>query len=118
MHAAREHPLDVPPVGVVTTTTAVAIWIALLGELDLANADQLEQSLTGLSLTRLLPIHLDLSRLSFCDGRGLGLLLDFSTWAERRGHRVRTHGARPTVRKLAWLLSNGRTDFDESLGLA
>ena len=105
--------IHVAPVGMVVTKTNNAVWIALVGELDLANADQFQADIAELRPDEDLPVHLDLSRLSFCDGYGLGVLLDYQRTSEANGHKVCTHGARHTVRKMAWLLSGGRTDFDE-----
>lgn len=106
------------PISVIATTTESAIWIALVGELDLANADELEAALADINLAGELPVHLDLSMLTFCDGRGLGLLLDFQEDLEGAGRGVSAHGARRPVRKLADLLSGGRANLNEPLPLA
>jgi anti-anti-sigma factor len=110
----------VTPISVIATTTESAVWIALVGELDLANADDLAGALAHVNLggPGALPVHLDLSMLTFCDSRGIELLLDFQADLEAAGRSVGAHGARRPVRKLAGLLSGGHADFNEPLPLA
>jgi anti-anti-sigma factor len=109
---------QITPISVVATTTESAVWIALVGELDLANADDLAGALADVNLGGALPVHLDLSMLTFCDSRGIELLLDFQADLEAAGRSVGAHGARRPVRKVAALLSGGHADFNQPLPLA
>ncbi|MGZ6832146.1 MAG: STAS domain-containing protein [Mycobacteriaceae bacterium] len=102
----------VAPVRLVVTTTAYAIWITLVGDLDMANVGPFESTLGGLTLAEALPVHLDLSQLMFCDSRGLRSLLHFTATLRGSGHRVIARGARPMIQRLAVLMSEGETNLD------
>ncbi|MGZ4426923.1 MAG: STAS domain-containing protein [Nocardioidaceae bacterium] len=113
MDVERRRPHQtVAPVRLVVTTTAYAIWITLVGDLDLANVGPFENTLAGLTLAGTLPVHLDLSQLMFCDSRGLSSLLNFTAKLTSNGHRVTARGARPTLKRLAVLMSAGETNLD------
>ena len=100
------------PFSIRVTATPYAVWIAVSGELDLSNHDQLEQVLAGLSLAGTRHVHLQLSNLSFCDVRGMRHLLAFIRRAELRGRRVSAHGASRSLRRLCHLVTDGKVRLD------
>ena len=100
------------PLNVRITGTTYAVWIAVSGELDLSNHDQLAQVLAGLSLAGTKHVHLQLSNLSFCDVRGMRHLLAFIRRAELRGRQVSAHGASRSLRRLCHLMTDGKVRLD------
>ena len=64
-----------------------AAWIMAAGDLDVAGAPQLARTVDGaLACARL--VVLDLRRLTFLDGAGVGVIVSASTSARRAGGRV------------------------------
>jgi anti-anti-sigma factor len=64
------------------------------GELDLIGVEQAEPVLRDLQRQGARWITLDLSELTFIDGRGVSLLVRLSQDLEARGGRLAVHGAR------------------------
>lgn len=89
---------------VVTARSVDTIWIDLRGELDISGHRQLEELFAGLDLWGVRKVHLQLSRLEFCDSRGLRAIDDFVQGVRRSGATVRVHGAGVRITKVARLL--------------
>ena len=100
------------PLSIRVTATSYAVWIAVSGELDLSNHDQLAQALAGLSLAGARHVHLQLSNLGFCDVAGMRHLLAFIRRAELRDRQVSTHGASRSLRRLCHLMTDGKVKLD------
>ncbi len=64
-----------------------AAWVEPVGELDLATAPQLEETLEAAQASARLVV-LDLRRLTFLDSTGVHLVIDAGTRARRSGHRL------------------------------
>ena len=62
-------------------------WIALSGELDLASASLLQETVNDLAGEAISAVVLDLSGLSFLDSTGVRATLDARELCERRGYR-------------------------------
>lgn len=97
----------VPSLAVTITTTVLAVWVAVSGEMDVSNTDQFEAAVSSLVVAGALPIWLDLTGLTFCDIPGARVLVNFTTSAAQAGHLVTCCGANPTVRKVASLIPGG-----------
>lgn len=96
------------------TSSAYAVWVAIGGELDSSNHDQLRQALAGLSLAGARQVHLQLSDLRFCDVAGMRQLLNFSRQTELTGRRVSAHGTSRSLRRLCHLMTDGKVSLDRS----
>ncbi len=80
------------------------IRLGLIGELDVAGADQLQARLQALARTGE-PVLLDLHRLQFIDSSGLGELVRAVSDARRDGRRLELDAMlAPQVRQLIELL--------------
>lgn len=80
------------------------IRIGLVGELDIAGADQLQQHLRAVA-QRGTPLVLDLRRLQFIDSSGLGELVRAVTDARREGRTLEIDETlSPQVRQVIELL--------------
>ena len=95
-----------PSVQVRTGVRRGVLAVKVLGEVDLANHEQLQQALGSLDVSRTARVDLDLSRLSFADARGGCYLLDFVDRARGAGGDVRVLGAQPTLARLLDLLTH------------
>ena len=72
--------------------------VALEGELDLATAPELDETLEGLGDA---PVIVDLRELDYCDSVGLRLLLQRDAEAQQRGQRLAVvPGRAPVVERL------------------
>lgn len=100
------------PLSIRITATTCAVWVALSGELDISNHDQLAQALAGLSLAGTSHVHLQLSDLSFCDVRGMRQLLAFIRRVEMRGRQVSAHGPSRSLRHLCHLMTDGEVSLE------
>ena len=96
------------PLSIRITTTTNAVWIAISGELDVSNHDQLGHALAGVSSAGTGHVHLQLSNLSFCDVAGMRHLLAFIRQAELRGRQVSAHGPSRSLRRLCHLMTDGK----------
>ena len=86
--------------------------LGLVGELDLATAPTVCDAAGQLLRTRRPgDVLLDLSRLTFCDARGLSALMAVDRIVRDTGGRLRVTGASPRLRRLLAL-----TDLDHDLG--
>jgi len=68
------------------------LLVRLAGELDAFTAGLLEAP-PGINLQGVLDVHLDLERLTFCDGMGLRALCEFRRQHVQAGRTVRILGA-------------------------
>lgn len=100
------------PLSIAITSSAYAVWVAISGELDSSNHDQLKQALAGLSLAGARQVHLQLSDLRFCDVAGMRQLLNFTRQTELKGRRVSTHGTSRSLRRLCHLMTDGKVSLD------
>jgi anti-anti-sigma factor len=84
------------------------IRIGLVGELDIAGADQLQQNLRAVA-QRGAPLVLDLRRLQFIDSSGLGELVRAVSDARREGRSLEIDDTlSPQVRQVIELLELGQ----------
>jgi anti-sigma B factor antagonist len=70
------------------------------GELDMGSAPQLRAFVDRLWEEGVDEVFLDLSRLTFIDSRGLGLLVELQRGAETRARDLRMGGASPAISRL------------------
>jgi anti-anti-sigma factor len=76
------------------------VGIAPVGELDIATVDLLHDEVADLRRTGVEHVVLDLSRISFMDGRGLALLVVLRDDARRCGHRLTLVPGPPRVQRV------------------
>jgi anti-anti-sigma factor len=76
------------------------LGIALDGELDLASAEWLRQSLRRVTACANTDVVIDTSRLRFCDVAGLGLLVEADNELRDRGQRLILDNLGPHLRRL------------------
>lgn len=87
------------------------ISVRLAGEMDIATAPQLPETVRSLSGPEMQHVRLDLSGLTFIDASGLAALVQVRTLVHRAGGRLTLHGARPLLcRMLA--VTNLSSEFD------
>jgi anti-anti-sigma factor len=82
---------DSSPLGGLTISSAVedgAVSLSLEGELDLAGARQMEESLAAVERERPARLVVDLGRLQFIDSTGLRLLLQADARAKQGGYEL------------------------------
>lgn len=84
---------------------AGVLEVSVLGEIDLANHQQLQQLLSSVDLNGSARVDLDLSQLSFSDTRGALHLLDFVQRGQESGCEVQVVGAQPAVERVLGLLT-------------
>jgi anti-anti-sigma factor len=106
------------PLSISITTGAYDVSVAISGELDSSNHDQLEHALAGLRLAGASHVHLQLSALRFCDVAGMRQLLSFKRRTELTGRRVSTHGTSRTLRRLCHLMTDGKVSLADPHGSA
>jgi anti-anti-sigma factor len=87
------------------------VGVAPVGELDLATVDQVHEEVAHLRRTGIEHVVLDLSRISFMDGQGVGMLLELRDDARRCGHSLTLMRGRPQVQRL-FSLTGTRALFD------
>ena len=88
--------------GALSISSAVedgAVRIALEGELDLAGARQLEESLAAAEREEPARLIVDLERLAFIDSTGLRLLLQADARARERGCELVLRPGEPAVQR-------------------
>jgi len=88
-----------------TGTHQGVVAVSVLGEIDLANHEQLKQLLGALDLRSAPRVDLDLSQLSFSDARGACHLLDFVEHTRSDGAVVQIIGTQPALARLLGLLT-------------
>src|SRR5512139_1177185 len=79
-------------------------WVILQGEADIATLEDLQAALEHVELDCAKSVHLHMSELDFADVATVRRLTIFAKQAKQTGHRIKTCGASPTVRKVARLL--------------
>jgi anti-anti-sigma regulatory factor len=87
--------------------------IAIHGEADVADVDQLDATLTGIQLDGTTSVRLDASDLAFFDVAVLRCLTSFAQRVKKSGRDVSTCGAPPLLADVARVL-----DLQEELGLS
>ncbi len=81
-------------------TTGGTVIISLIGELDIATADEAEHSIMRLIDQHGAPVLLDLTCLAFCDARGLGVLVRLRRHAAQGGQPLRIAGPSEQVQRI------------------
>jgi anti-anti-sigma factor len=74
--------------------------LTISGELDIATTAALCARITAVLDDSVLPMIIDLSRVSFCDASGLTMLLSVRRRAAAQGRAITLAAPRPNVRKL------------------
>lgn len=87
-----------------TRRNGETLWIELCGEIDLSNHRDLTQSLSSVDLDEGETLGLDLTKLTFCDARGLCHLLDMAEQARMKGRDVVARHATTTFRRMTRIL--------------
>jgi anti-anti-sigma factor len=85
--------------GITSVTEDGTVRIALEGELDLAGARQLEESLAAAEKEAPARLIVDLGRLAFIDSTGLRLLLQADARARERGCEMLLRPGEPAVQR-------------------
>lgn len=95
-------PPPVPQLTLTSSRVANVVQVVVAGEVDLATADQLRDSLLGVIEVGSggLEIQVDLARVTFLDARGIGALLDACSAARRSRIRLTVHRPQDIVRRL------------------
>lgn len=75
--------------------------VALRGELDFANHEQLKTDLAALEPDGPTTVHVDMSRLEFCDVSAFRHLVEFAARVHDKGGWVVVTGARPIIKTMA-----------------
>jgi anti-sigma B factor antagonist len=74
--------------------------IQVLGELDIATADQAYAYLRDVVDNQRGPVTVNLAELTFCDAAGLGVLARVATHARRCGRPLKLTAARPSLLRI------------------
>jgi anti-sigma B factor antagonist len=82
------------------TWTSVAVWVRLVGELDVASARRVLDAVDAFELETEQVLVLDLTQVTFCDARGVATLVRIHRAAVSNGRRLTVHGASPQIRRL------------------
>ncbi|MFI7611810.1 STAS domain-containing protein [Nonomuraea terrae] len=89
------------PLHLTTTRRADTLTVSLSGELDIANSEALRgQLFTLLHEAGHARLVVELSRLSFIDAAGLGILVSVRNQARRQHTPMRIDGVPPAIRRL------------------
>ena len=72
------------------------VTVVVVGELDLAAADELGQAVAQVRAAAVADIALDLRGVDFIDSTGLGMLLSLRNDAKRNGHALTLVSPAPT----------------------
>ena len=74
--------------------------VSVVGELDIATADQAYSYITEVIDGRSAPVTVDLSGVTFCDASGLGALARLARYARAADRQFMLTSARPSVLKI------------------
>ncbi|HET6753240.1 MAG TPA: STAS domain-containing protein [Jiangellaceae bacterium] len=77
-----------------------ATLLRLTGELDIASAPRLVETMRSLSVPDMRHVRLDLTELTFIDASGIGVLVQVRMLVHGHGGRLTLHGIRPLLRRL------------------
>jgi anti-sigma B factor antagonist len=77
-----------------------ATLLRLTGELDIASAPRLVETMRSLSVADMRHVRLDLTELTFIDASGIGVLVQVRMLVHGHGGRLTLHGIRPLLRRL------------------
>jgi anti-sigma B factor antagonist len=91
------------PLHLTTSRHNGTVTVALSGELDIATTERLRSHLLGLLQEAChgdVAVVLEVSRLSFIDAAGLGVLVSVHNHAQRQRTQLRIAGAPPPMRRL------------------
>lgn len=94
---------DPSPLGGLTISSAVqdgTVSLSLEGELDLAGARQMEESLAAVERESPSRVIVDLGRLVFIDSTGLRLLLQADSRAREHGYELVLRPGAPDVQRV------------------
>jgi anti-sigma B factor antagonist len=94
---------DPSPLGGLTISSSTengAVSLALEGELDLAGAGKMEESLAAVERENPARLIVDLGRLAFIDSTGLRLLLQADARAKQRGCEMVLRPGEPAVQRV------------------
>jgi anti-sigma B factor antagonist len=86
--------------GIKSVTEDGTVSLSLDGELDLAGAHQLEESLAAAEKEQPARLIVDLGRLAFIDSTGLRLLLQADARARERGCELLLRPGEPAVQRV------------------
>lgn len=104
-----------------TQASGAACTVRLVGDLDFESAGLLLEAVSRTCQDGCQALTLDLSRLSFCDVRGLRALMQARSMCEAGGGRLALDGAAGIVRRLLLLsgveVADGPGDLDGSLSM-
>ena len=78
--------------------------VVLRGEADFTNHHQLRSGLANVDMNGTGAVHIELSRLAFCDLSAFREIVAFAGQANTAGRQVVMHGASSTLRKVARVL--------------
>jgi anti-sigma B factor antagonist len=95
--------VDIAVRGALTISSAVedgTVSLALEGELDLAGAGQMEESLAAAERESPARLIIDLGRLAFMDSTGLRLLLQADARAREQGYELVLRPGEPAVQRV------------------
>jgi anti-anti-sigma factor len=81
--------------------------LALRGELDFGNHEQLKNDLAGLEPDGPTTVRVDMSRLEFCDVSAFRHLVEFAGQVHDKGGWVVVTGARPIIKTMAAVFDAG-----------
>jgi anti-anti-sigma regulatory factor len=95
-----------------TVAAGSAARVIIEGEADVGSVTHLETALESIDLDGAETVELHVSDLTFIDVAALRRLTRFADGLKRGGRHVITHGARPTLRRMALELG-----VQEELGL-
>ena len=74
--------------------------VSVAGELDIATAEQAYAFISDVIDAWPAPVSVDLSRLTFCDASGLGMLAKAARHARQAGRQLTLTSARPSLLKI------------------
>jgi anti-sigma B factor antagonist len=74
--------------------------VSMAGELDIATAEQAYLYISDVIDAWPAPVSVDLSRLTFCDASGLGVLARTARHARQAGRQLKLTAARPSLLKI------------------
>lgn len=104
--ASKRNPLSAPEIvdfGHLSMTSehdGDRYTIALIGELDLANAPDVEKQLTRAEATAAASIVLDLSGLTFIDSTGIRMIVSADARSRVNSHRLTLRRGSPPVQRV------------------
>ena len=93
-----------PEVDITAIVSDNEMIVVLRGEADFTNHEQLRFGLAEVEMTGTGAVHIELSRLGFCDLSAFREIVSFAARPSASGRQVFMHGASPTLKKVAQVL--------------